>query len=93
MTHLVHPEEIETIVGATREQSRHIARAVSSEQTVYILHSVECRDTVEDLRNCDFSLALDRGINPDHWSEYEDRPVHVSVLNGQLIPLKELVNG
>lgn len=42
MTERVPADEIENIVGRKRSVKDHYARAVSAEQTVYILHSREC---------------------------------------------------
>lgn len=69
MSDLVDPAIIEQIVGKKRHRTRHYGRAVSREQTVYILHSQECRDSTPDLRDCPFSLALDRGIEVEHWRQ------------------------
>ncbi len=86
MTHFVSADEIEQIVGIERHATRHYARAVSAEQTVYILHSKACRDSGGDLRECDFSVALDRGIDEYEWSESEDRPVRLVIFRGRLVP-------
>ena len=86
MTNPVPADEIEQIVGVERHSTRHYARAVSAEQTVYILHSEECRRTYSDLRHCPWSLALDRGIDEYDWSDREDMPVLVRVRDGRLIP-------
>jgi hypothetical protein len=84
MTNLVPSSEIERIVGATRHEWKHQARAASAEQTVYILHSQQCLDSGIDLRDCEFSRALDRGINPKHWRE--NVALIVEVINGALRP-------
>lgn len=86
MSELVPSDEIEGIVGAARHPTRHLGRAVSAEQTVYILHSQECRDSGIDLRECPYSLALDRGIHERDWSEREDRPVILRIERGDVIP-------
>lgn len=86
MTEHVPASEIERIVGVERHPTRHYARAVSAEQTVYILHSHECLRGHADLRNCPWSLALDRGIDESTWSGREDRAVLVRVREGRLIP-------
>lgn len=70
---------IEQIVDATRHPLEHIGRAVSTEETIYILHSGECYKTFNDLRDCPFSKALDRGIDREQWEPYEDRPVKLRV--------------
>lgn len=70
---LVPTEEIERAVGHDRHPAQHLARAVSEQQTVYLLHSKRCKDKDEDLRACQYSIALDRGIDPDDWSGLEDR--------------------
>jgi hypothetical protein len=84
MSSLVPATDIERIVGVERHQTEHYARAVSKEQTVYILHSADCLRTTPDLRECPWSLALDRGIDPDEW--VQDAPVKVRVRDGLLVP-------
>ncbi len=90
MADLVPAEDIERIVGATRHPFKHIARAVSAEQTVYILHARGCIESTSDLRKCRYSLALDFGISLDRWRGWEDRPVIVAVhpVSRHLIPLR-----
>ena len=84
MTELVPTDEIEAKVGAKRHATVHLARAVSAEGTVYLLHSRQCveryRDDVDqDLRDCEFSVALDRGISTVRWTGYEDAAVVVGI--------------
>ena len=77
MSDLVPAEDIEGIVGVPRHATEHWARAVSAEQTVYILHSHKCLDSGIDLRDCRFSLALDNGIRQNEWIEDEPVPVEI----------------
>lgn len=84
MTERVPADEIEGIVGRRRDLDRHFARAVSAEQTVYILHSHECLVEHEDLRECLFSVALDAGIDVAEW--VEDEALVVEVHDGRLRP-------
>lgn len=79
MSDLVKPSEIEKIVGVERHPVMHFARAVSAENKVYILHSQQCLDSGIDLRKCEYSLALDNGIEPEYWEGFEDQPVPVGV--------------
>jgi hypothetical protein len=64
MVKQVDYREIEKIVGAKRHPQEHVGRFVVAEQTVYILHSQECRDMHDwkqrDLKDCPFSFALDQ---------------------------------
>ena len=83
MTQIV--SDIERIVGCPRHPSSHIGIAVSAEQIVYIMHSQRCIDSGIDLRDCSFSLALDRGIGS--WGPMQDRPVLLGIWRGRLIPL------
>jgi len=94
MSEQVPASEIEGIVGAPRHETDHYARAVSDEQRVYVLHSKECLGIFDDLRDCPFSKALDRGIDPERWSGFEDRPVRawVSFKTLKLVP-ENLVGG
>lgn len=88
MSELVPAETIEQTVGAQRHAVQHLARAVSAEQTVYVLHSHACNDSGIDLRECPYSTALDKGINPGDWrGGYKDRPVVVAIIGGRLFPL------
>ena len=86
MTRLEPTDRIEGIVGVKRDDVVHFGRAVSSEQRVYILHSRECLASVSDQRDCEFSLALDNGIDPDEW--VEDVPVILRRENGRLVPAR-----
>lgn len=88
MTTLVPPDRIESLVGARRHRKAHIGRAVATEQTVYILHSQVCKNSGIDLRECRFSLALDRGIVAEQWQGQEDRPVFLGVWNERLVPIR-----
>lgn len=91
MTELVPPTEIEGIVGAKRHPRVHIGRAVSAEQTVYILHSQRCLDIFADLRKCRFSLALDRGIDAGGaWAGQQDKAVFLGVWDGRLVPIRDV---
>lgn len=93
MTDIVPAQDIERIVGVPRRQTEHWGRAVSAEQTVYILHSQECLADPFDLRDCEFSTALDQGIDPAEW--VEDVPVPLAVRSNArrdwLIPAPDYV--
>ena len=88
MSGIVSPDEIEQIVGVTRHATEHWGKAVSAEQTVYVLHSAECRDSGVDLRDCDWSVALDAGIDLDDWIDLEDQPVGLGIRGGRLVPIE-----
>lgn len=90
MSDLVPADQIEQIVGIRRHRQAHFGRAVSAEQTVYILHSQRCLESGIDLRECRFSLALDEGIDRDQWTGFEDRPVALGVWGTRLIPIKDM---
>lgn len=87
MSALVPASEIEQAVGATRHPHQHLGRAVSVEETVYVLHSQRCKDSGIDLRECEWSLALDRGIDLDDWSGHEDRAVVLAIIRDRLFPV------
>lgn len=92
MSDLVPPDDIERIVGTQRKHDYHVGRAVSAEQTVYILHSHDCRNSGRDLRECPFSVALDRGINERDWSGMEDGPVVLDITGrGDLVPAGRMI--
>lgn len=90
MSALVPADEIERIVGTERWMWTHFGRAVSAEQTVYILHSIECKNSGGDLRKCPYSIALDRGICEEDWSGFEDLAVAVGIRSndGRLFPVQ-----
>jgi hypothetical protein len=89
VTQIEPAETIEAVVGAPRHAVDHIGRAVTAEQRVYILHSERCRARYADLRECPYSLALDRGIDVEEWAGFEDQPVKlwIRVRTMRLIPL------
>lgn len=80
MTNLVPPSEIEEIVGAKRHAWKHLARVVSSEGTCYILHSQQCVDSGIDLRDCEYSKALDLGLHSNAWRGSLDKTVAVLIV-------------
>jgi hypothetical protein len=85
VTDLERAEDIEAIVGVARHPDLHYGRAVSAERRVYILHSAACRASGIDLRDCDFSLSLDLGIDRAKWQE--DVPVVLSIArDGEILP-------
>lgn len=90
MTVQVPASLIERSVGVKRRQVEHVARAVSAEQTVYILHPHECSARYDDLHDCPWSLALDEGIDPAEW--IWDVPVTVRVRDGLLVPGKQVAS-
>jgi hypothetical protein len=87
MTDLVSPARIESIVGVARHPTEHWGRAVSAEQTVYILHSRACLHAGNDLRDCEYSVALDLGIDVRDWQGQEDASVLLVIADdGVLVP-------
>lgn len=88
MSDLVSASDIERIVGVIRHKTEHYGRAVSDEETVYILHSRECLESGIDLRDCVFSTALDRGINMEAWLDMQDAAVRLGVWDRRLIPVR-----
>lgn len=89
MSAIVDPERIEGLVGAKRHPTRHLGRAVSAEQTVYVLHSALCKAKGDDLRDCSYSRALDLGIVPSRWEGHEDRAVVLGLDRDGLVPVRE----
>lgn len=79
MSRIESAKRIEGIVGAKRHEIDHLGRAVSAEQRVYVLHSKECVESGIDLRDCEYSIALDLGINLDVWRDWQDQPVKLII--------------
>lgn len=96
MADIVDARAIERIVGTLRHATEHIGRAVSTEQTVYVMHSHQCLAQMaartSDIRSCPFAIAQDKGIDPDIWRGYEDIPVTLAIEEdfGDLIPLARM---
>ena len=91
MSDLVSPDEIEAIVGMPRHDTEHYGRAVPNEQTVYVLHSRQCQQSMADLRDCPYSVALDWGIEAvgvwSLWADRQDVPVLLAITaDGLLAP-------
>jgi len=84
VSEIVSSDRVEDIVGATRHETEHIGRAVSTDQMVYILHSVECKAWSSDLRECPFSRALDNGVDIREWTL--DAATLLAVHDGHLSP-------
>lgn len=93
MVDLVDEKDIESIVGVNRHPTEHWGRAISDEEMFYILHSEECLNSGEDLRECPFSLSLDYfGIDGLQWEGYEDLAVRITIDPSlqDIIPFEEL---
>lgn len=96
MSHLEDPATVEAKVGATRHKTDHIARAVSAEQRVYLLHPRTCVDDHGrrgvSLQDCPYSAAMDRGIHLALWRPHRDQPVIVRIdkLDGDLVPYRAI---
>ncbi|WP_032363992.1 hypothetical protein [Rhodococcoides fascians] len=91
MSEIVPAEDIEKIVGAPRAHRDHIGRAVSKEQRVYILHSKQCLASRQDVRTCEYSIAMDRGIDVEYWwLGCEDMPVVLAIRGPHLVPLRKV---
>jgi hypothetical protein len=43
----------------------------------YVLHSEECLAAYSDLRECPYSIALDKGVDTSQWTE--DLPVPLRI--------------
>jgi hypothetical protein len=82
MSERVPPEVIESAVGRERHPTDHYGRARGG--VFYVLHSAECLAAVEDLRKCEFSLAMDNGLEYEHW--HEDGPFKLAIKDGKLVP-------
>lgn len=89
MTDLVPRDKIEAIVGCSRSRDWHRGRAVSATNTFYILHSESCLASGIDLRDCEYSLGLDDGIDTDIWADWMDRPVPLKLTEFGLEPTTE----
>ena len=61
MSDLVDPAIIEAVVGTKRSKTLHYGIAMSDTGLFYILHSELCLSLHDDLRDCPFSIALDKG--------------------------------
>ncbi len=91
----VPADKIEEIVGVSRDPVTHWGRAVSEEERVYILHSAECRASMEDLLECEYSRALGRGIDCGFpwtlWRHVQDQPVPLEIFDGYVLPALAVV--
>ena len=84
MSRIETPDKTMQIVGRDRDETEHYGRAVSAEERVYILHSRECFESGRDLRQCEFSVAMDLSIDLDRW--VEDQTVLLAIEDGLLVP-------
>lgn len=84
MADLVPADRIEEIVGARRHDTKHMGRVVSAEKRIYVLHSRACVDSGIDLRECEFSRALDATqVRPWEWTP--DVAMALDVDDGTLV--------
>lgn len=89
MSTIIPADEVEELVGARRHEFRHIMRYDSLCAELHILHSAVCKDSMADLRDCPFSVALDDGgVKDGDW--WDDEPVFVDLEDGELAPWKSV---
>lgn len=90
MSRLESARSIEAKVGAKRHATEHLGRAVSATERVYILHSTSCVASGIDLRDCEYSDALDLGIDLAIWAPFQDVPVVLGIdpANNDLVPVR-----
>jgi hypothetical protein len=82
MTDKVPTEDIEEIVGIKRHPTIHYGKAISDTAVFFILHSQRCFNSTPDLRKCEFSLALDNGVQFPVEDETLVLGIHVEYLVG-----------
>ena len=75
----VPADQIEALAGARRHPRAHLGRARSREQRLYVLHSAECLTQHPDLFECEYSVALSRGLDPEAWAGMEDETVVLAI--------------
>lgn len=83
MTNLVSADAIEKIVGAPRHRTRHLGTANSEDGQFYILHSTECKNSGIDLRDCEFSQALDQ-YGVEFWEVDTTLILHIDAIVGEI---------
>ena len=86
MTTRVSDDKIEALVGAYREESRHIARISTREGAIYILHPNNCKRRSIDLRLCSYSESIDKGLDEAEWEGNWDKPMYVKLIKGKVLP-------
>lgn len=83
MTNLVSADDIEKIVGAPRHRTMHLGIANSEDGQFYILHSKECKSSGIDLRECEFSVALDE-YGVEFWEVDTPLILHIDAVVGEI---------
>ena len=87
MSDKVDPMTIEAFVGVKRHATEHWGKAYSATDRMYVLHSEECRAAYDDLRECPYSLALDKAAAEgamEGWVTF-DEPTRLAIRNGYLV--------
>lgn len=94
MSRVESAKTIEAKVEASRHDTDHLGRAVSVTERVYVLHSKECVARGIDLRECEFSIALDLGIHLGAWESHRDVPVVLGIdpEHGDLVPVRDVAS-
>lgn len=83
----VPASEVEHRVGVRRWQLWHVGRYNRmADGTMTILHSQQCRDELDDLRDCVYSQALENRLDWDTWTGWAEQPVLLDIRGGRLVP-------
>ena len=86
MTSRVPDDKIESLVGAYRDQSRHIFKVNTREGAIYILHPLNCKQRSVDLRLCVYSESIDKGFEEEEWLDFLDKPVYAKRIGDKILP-------
>jgi len=90
MAEKMTPEDVDRVFssrGVNRHTNVHVAIALSEDQTVYVLHSKKCLERTGGRFDCEFTDALQWGIEVDDWVEDVPLVCVVNPLSGLLDPV------
>lgn len=73
-------DDIEKIFNRSRHNQIHFG--LLEDGIFYIMHSQICVDTTPDLRECDYSIAMDNGFGHPMG---ENALYHLYILEGKLV--------
>lgn len=74
-----------------RPEGDHLGYARSEVEAVYVMHSRACLRTPHQgsLLDCEYSLALDEGIDTERWKDHQDTVVKIEIEDGRLVPVPD----
>ena len=79
MVNIIPPDEIEELVGSARLFDKHVGRVITAERRFVLMHSEQCLQEYDDLRDCPYSQSMQSNFYSGRWESHRDEAMLVEL--------------